>query len=714
MSYDRILMDLEESYFYVELRDALSDIHGQLPVLEAKYSGVPGMHRSLQDLDVYLVVAMRLQGLYTKTRFPESQAEVEDILTRVDAGGIANIPLFSSTPRIYDFSQFTVRGHYTRSATLAQYFQCMIWLGRTEFMLTKPVQQGVPEQTEEDIRRQVIDAALLLEALESSGADVALRDMDRLLASLVGESDNVSPAQLREVMNDAGVVDAASLADMVRVKEFQRVLEEKPFAGQRINSQILMSDPCSPEQLEPPSAFLLMGQRFIIDSYVFMNVVYDRIVFQGRKVLRMLPSDMDALFALGNDAAAQFLQDDLAQFPYASNLNALRYLIDSYGDDFWNASLYGSWLNAIRSLNIPGDVEGMPPFMRTAAWWQQKMNTQLASWAQLRHDNLLYAKPSYTGGAGCSFPRAYVEPVPEFYRRLEVFATAAADVFGSRQLTYQEEYFRYFATVMDTLGGIAAKELSGAPLTPSERDFASGMLYRVPNCVPTFDGWYPRLFYGRGDGEPVDIVTADVHTAPTDAAGNFVGWVMHAGTGRLNTAVIIAPHGDGGNTAFVGPVLSYYSHITANFERFTDEQWKEAILENPWPRPEWTNNYLADVNGMRRPDGPSLMTMVTPVDAVEQAVPAPATLDPAYPNPAGSDGTMLRFTMHRSAPMRLAAYDLAGRRIAMLADRYAASGTYFLKWDGTDASGTALPAGVYILTLESAGTRQSQRVVLTR
>ena len=60
--------------------------------------------------------------------------------------------------------------------------------------------------------------------------------------------------------------------------------------------------------------------------------------------------------------------------------------------------------------------------MQTAAWWQQKMNTQLASWAQLRHDNLLYAKPSYSGGVSCSFPEAYVEPFPEFYGRLAAFA----------------------------------------------------------------------------------------------------------------------------------------------------------------------------------------------------------------------------------------------------------------------------------------------------
>ena len=41
------------------------------------------------------------------------------------------------------------------------------------------------------------------------------------------------------------------------------------------------------------------------------------------------------------------------------------------------------------------------------------MNAQLASWAELRHDTLLYAKQSYTAVPVCDFPDAYVDPYPE-------------------------------------------------------------------------------------------------------------------------------------------------------------------------------------------------------------------------------------------------------------------------------------------------------------
>jgi hypothetical protein len=34
----------------------------------------------------------------------------------------------------------------------------------------------------------------------------------------------------------------------------------------------------------------------------------------------------------------------------------------------------------------------------------KRLNTQLASWAQLRHDNLLYVDPVYDFSCGCSYP----------------------------------------------------------------------------------------------------------------------------------------------------------------------------------------------------------------------------------------------------------------------------------------------------------------------
>jgi len=58
--------------------------------------------------------------------------------------------------------------------------------------------------------------------------------------------------------------------------------------------------------------------------------------------------------------------------------------------------------------------------MRTQAWEEEQLNAALASWTELRHDTILYAKQSYTP-VETSLPPSvpgYVEPVPEFYGRL--------------------------------------------------------------------------------------------------------------------------------------------------------------------------------------------------------------------------------------------------------------------------------------------------------
>lgn len=711
LSYDRILMDLEQGRFLGLLRSAADSMFVHQTALEAKYGAIENMRSSLRDVDLYLTVLRSLIGWYEQPFYEDNRDEVNTILDHIATEEVANIHLFSSSPRSYDFSQFTLRGHYANNQWLAQYFRAMMWLGRTEFMLTKPVQQGAPEQTDEDIQRQVIDAALLVELMERSGADENFHKLDALLVSLIGESDNVSPWQLREVLTEARVISAASLLDMEKVTAFQRLLTTKSFAMQRINSQILMSDPMDPRMSSPPAAFLLCGQRFVLDAYILGNVVFDRIMYEGRKVMRMQPSAMDVLFGLGNNAAAQFLQDDMNQFPYASNLNALRFLIDGYDTDFWKSSSYNSWLAAIRSLNIPADVTALPPFMQTAAWWQQKMNTQLASWAQLRHDNLLYAKSSYGMSYGCSFPRAYVEPLPGLWQALSEYATNIATKLEADSVKYPLGYLHNFASIMDTLGRISEKELSGDKLTPEEHAFASGMLYRVPDCVPRYSGWYSSLIYGYQQGEPFDAITVDVHTAPSDESGNSFGGVMHAGTGRPNMGVFVASDANGVNTAYVGPVFSYYEHTTTNFQRLNDEEWKERILNHPPQRPSWTNNYLADTLGRRNPIGPSLLTEIAAIPG-----PAPTTLmlDPVYPNPVGADGTLLRFSIDRGAHASLSIHDINGHRLATLFDQYVSAGNYFLRWDGTSADGRLLPTGMYLITLVSEENTQTQRVIITR
>jgi hypothetical protein len=440
-------------------------------------------------------------------------------------------------------------------------------------------------------------------------------------------------------------------------------------------------------------------------------VVYDKILDGNVKVPRMLPSTLDVLFALGNDAAAQLLDADLTRYRYAPNLAAVRYLVDSYDPAFWQGTIYNGWLNSIRALNPPSERKELPAFMQTAAWWQEKMNTQLASWAELRHDFILYAKQSYTAGSTCSYPESYVEPVPTFYAAVKSFADAASAMMLKYPVHNQRasDYFAYMSTISDTLRGIAEKELSRTPLTPAEIHFLKTMLYDAPQgCGTQLRGWYTRLYYTGETGLlRKDLIVADVHTAPTDESGNPMGWVLHAGTGPLNLGVVVTERADGMTTAFIGPVMSYYEHVSTNFKRLTDEEWKSAYALPPSFRPSFVKLYLADSAGTRYEAAESLLTGIE-LPHGDGTVPTNLTVAQNYPNPFNSS-TIIMFSVPTSAvnaQVRLEIYDIQGRVVKRLLNTRMPAGNYATRWNGTAESGAPAASGVYFYQV-AVGNQQA-------
>jgi hypothetical protein len=721
ISYDRILMDLEYSYLIPKLKILLEQLHGELQKYIQKYPANSPMYISLIDLDVYLTIARRLLDDSTQPLLKESVKTVDELLLLIEEEQPAKYPLFAETKRIVDFSQFTPRGHYTQSEDLTKYFKSMMWLGRTEFYLIPPVSDNLDQTDNPDNQRQAVDAILLTEMSFDSGAIQEYEEMDHLIRFMVGESDNVTIPHMQSLMEELQIENAEDLLDDQLFETFQNTLKEKSYAFQRINSQILMSDPMNPEQLRPASAFMLLGQRFIIDSYVTGNVVYDKIIHNGEKVLRMLPSTLDVLFALGNDAAAQLLKEELEKYYYAPNLSALRYLIDSYENEYWETSLFNAWLNCIRSLNPPDKKDEFPEFMHTAAWWQEKMNTQLSSWAQLRHDNLLYAKQSYSGSVICSFPYSYVEPIPQFYQAVKVFARRAQEEFNQLNFSYLLKYFESMEHISDTLHTIATKELAGEPLSYTEIKFLQKMLYnQTSGCAVEYRGWYAQLFYSGEEGlMKDDLVVADIHTAPTDAFGGWIGWVYHVGTGPINLGVVIVEQTEGERIAYIGPVLSYYEHISTNFKRLTDEEWRDLYSIEPSFRPGWVNIYLANEAGEAKGEIISLHSDMGSGGTGEPPVyslPEQWVLSQNYPNPFNAS-TIIKFSIPpelSNKPVKLIVYNVQGQLVESLIDQPLPAGNYLTRWYGTEQNGESAASGVYFYHLKVANQQAIGKMILAR
>ncbi|HMU42099.1 MAG TPA: DUF3160 domain-containing protein [Ignavibacteriaceae bacterium] len=730
ISYDRILREVEIGLLKSKLIELLNSLHSSMLQLHSIYSSDPEMLTMLKDVDIYLTVPLLLLEENVSPYYPANSSIIDTVLTLIAEEQPSTTKLFSFNCRTFDWSQFKPRGHYVldpiTGISLEGYFRAMMWLGRIQLYLMKPntYTVGCDDQTFKDIQRQAIDSFLIDELLDIAGTSTIYEKIESTLKFFIGESDNVTLDHLDYLKEAISLNNASELLDSLKMVEFQDTLEQQSFAYQLILSEILYS-PLDSAGISGLSSFLLFGQRFVIDSYVTGSVVFDKISYYGEKICRLYPSTLDVLFSLGNNAAIQLLIDELNAFHYSTNLAALRYLIDHYDTEFWESSLYNYWLNSIRILNPPEDRTNLPEFMKTAAFWQEKLNTQLASWTQLRHDNLLYAKQSYTGGTLCSYPYSFVEPFPEIYNNISTYCQEAYSFFNNLDISDEYkysilDYYTYFKQTSDTLNFISQKELNGEALNSQEALFLKKMIYSTPASYgDTLDGWYPKLFYrdyeyASHEGlMESDHLAADIHTTPTDCFGGNLGAISHVGTGNINLGVFITPNHLGELTAFVGPVNSYYEYRTMNFLRLTDDEWASTYLQSA-SRPEWVNIYLADSTGESRGDGTSLITNVE--RDTNPNIPQSEILLGNYPNPF-NPYTIINFSIpfeFTNSPVELNIFDINGSLVKTLLHDNLAAGNYLVKWFSDNNNGVQVSSGVYFYSLQVGSKRVTNKMTLLK
>ena len=102
-----------------------------------------------------------------------------------------------------------------------------------------------------------------------------------------------------------------------------------------------------------------------------------------------------------------------------------------------------------------------------------------------------------------------------------------------------------------------------------------------------------------------------------------------------------------------------------------------------------------------------------PLGALPGAVVQPARfhLGENYPNPF-NPSTVIPYHLPRSMPVRLEVFNILGQRIATLVDGEQASGLHTARWDGTNAAGQAVAAGIYLYRLSGEGVQAARSMVL--
>ena len=454
----------------------------------------------------------------------------------------------------------------------------MIWLGRTDFRLIETKDDG-----SQVLRRRQVESVIALRRLLDEAAFSDYLAIDATVSAFVGEHDYMTLQQVDELL---GALDAPEGIAGVDDTTLAEAIIAGGFGEQRIASQVMRRLPGGTATLPLSMSFALLGQRYTVDSHVFSNLVYDRLP------TRILPDPLDAAFAaLGNDQALGLLGDELdTEVGYPGELSAVRVLVDAHPEQYWQSSLYTNWLGALRTLS-PAATPGadLPAVARTEAWGRRLLNTQLSSWAQLRHNNVLYVKQSYTSGAACEYPDAYVDPYPEFFHAVVGFAERAQELLATLELeggfaTQVQDYFGNVARINLILADMAEAQRSGLPHSAEHMAFINQAVTANVNCDGTVlghTGWYSELHFDPLQAVEQDPAITDVHT---DVGGDLPvargPSVLHVGTG-MPRRIVVTVDSCQGPRAYAGVVSSFHEVLEQGLNRLTDDEWKQRVYQEP-------------------------------------------------------------------------------------------------------------------------------------
>jgi hypothetical protein len=518
-----------------------------------------------------------------------------------EAAGIQPSPLFPGLMVGEDYTQYIPRGHYTRSEELKAYFKSMMWYGRMTFRLTT----DDPEVGRAETR----SALLLAHALNTASIGYrpaldAWADLYNPTVFFVGRSDDLTVVQYLEVMDEVYGPDvtAAKLADEALLDIFIEKAEELP--PPRILGMVIQD---IDDVEETTKGLRFMGQRFVPDAYIFRQLIYRNV--GTREQRRGLPKGLDLLAAMGSERAYDILDGmgETAYENYPEQMAKVQAWVSGLSVEEWTETLYNTWLYSFQPLlEVPG--EGYPAFMQSPAWVDKQLHTVLGSWAELKHDTILYAKQVYAEmGAGPMPPepvppKGYVEPVPQFYARLAALTAMTREGLASRGLLHpqDEPSLRRLEELARAFQAMAEKELRNEPLTEEEYTtirFYGGELEHLTMAAAD----NPEAGEGGSsymDEEPQAAVIADVATDPdpdSDGIPNPV--VLEEAVGRIDEIHAVVPivEEDGASYLQVakGGVFSYYEFPWPADDRLTDETWRQMLDGGQAPpRPEWIESFV--------------------------------------------------------------------------------------------------------------------------
>ena len=553
-----------------------------------------------------------------------------------------------------DYSQYVPRGHYTVNEELKGYFKAMMWLGRMSFKI-----RGEGWTKRAILLTDAVKAAGVMDLWKTlytvtgffagSSDDLSFFDYDRAVAQVLGYGfdENQKLAgdlgdKLREQITEQRGPKILGGFKLDTGSELKDATQGLRFMGQRyaIDSHVLSElvyskvgpNPQAPEykkvldcrDLSQPKAFYHDCENLEKDQLKYFNeicTVAKAMHLEGDcgglsadelyRVCRFMPSGLDVMSAFGSKTADKLMDQRKlnTHCGYSARSREMKNLVAGYDLKKWTANLYNAWLWMTQPM-IAEKPKGYPNWMRSGLWKKKELVTALASWAQLRHDTILYVKQSYTElvfeieSMSAREPKpmkakyyGYVEPNPALYARAGYLMEYLQKGLKEQKVMTPAvaKALKVSRKMMARLQAISEKELSGKALSESDYDYIESIHERFDRIISDLasalivKGKKPKgpvqmqrnsKLTGKDDAFKTTIV-ADVHT---DANTRMA---LEVGSGAIDWVIVAHESKNGRVGLAIGPMFSYYEFPHPMDDRLTEEKWREMLKTKPPKRPGW-------------------------------------------------------------------------------------------------------------------------------
>ncbi|MDR1020312.1 MAG: DUF3160 domain-containing protein [Synergistaceae bacterium] len=576
--FDHTLQKLERTYLAPALLRGLESAASELEKMKAGLSrdAIPSYETARDMFSTALaLLAENSDGIALSPAAFEEKNRVSS------AAGIEKSRV---TGQKIDYTAFKPRGHYTLTPEFQRYFRSMGYIGSAEL----PLFDG---EANRPVVQNVRTAALISLVLDALGEK--WEAFEAPVGFLVGVPNSGDPKAFRALVQrhigEPGKAESyKNLSDEAKIRSLAKDVAST-IKGPAVQGAIGIDKEGADFGRRLP-VFRIAGRRFAWDAYVMNRLTSPRV---GTDDLpRNIPEGTDVMAALGSDAADEVVLKNYVVNNYRENLDALKDETPGYLSK--ENTVYSKWLSA---LAAGFKHSGSDQFFYSAPSWRwKKLQTGLASWAELKHDTVLYAEQSgaemgagddlYAGRFAPPSPRGYVEPDPQTFgvlleaaEELTAFVRRYAmepppgdeDDFYARSDNYEDKLGQ-FAQMLASARDIAKKEADGAGLTPED-------YWEIKALARSFRG--NVLLPGTGDFYGDNVYEQLKMALIADVATN--GWdetALNAATGTPRKIYVLVNDRSGGARLARGYVYSYYEfERPLSLGRMTDDEWKEIVYD---------------------------------------------------------------------------------------------------------------------------------------